>query len=106
MTVIYEVNVFVEKEHFDSFMAFLKPHADEMLTFDGFLSYDVSLPEMDGDETGKIAICASYRVESRELLQKYFDGEASRMRADTMSKFEGKITANRRIMKSSFSRGN
>ena len=104
MVCIYEVNVFVKEgdKNKDEFLAFLKPHADEMLTFEGFQSYEILLPEPSEEEKNmNIApICAVYRVESRMLLEKYFNTEASRMRADTMSKFEGRISATRRILES------
>jgi UMP-CMP kinase len=41
----------------------------------------------------------SYRVESREHLQEYFDVHSKRLRGDGIKRFNGKFTASRRILK-------
>jgi hypothetical protein len=95
---IYEVNILVNDAALDEFLEFLTPHAEKMLTFKGFQSAEIMIPERD-DSTpaGKSPVCATYKIASREDLQHYFDNEAAEMRQETMSQFEGRITATRRI---------
>jgi hypothetical protein len=96
--VVYEVNTFIDKEAKEEFLSFLNEHIQQLLALPGFLSGD--LLEVDPDDStpeNKVPLCCTYLVESRELLQRYFDNEAHAMRADTMRLFEGRVTATRRI---------
>lgn len=79
-------------------MAFLHEHIAQLLELDGFISGE--LLEVERDDSvpeNKVPLSCMYVVESRALLQKYFDNEAAAMRADTMRLFEGRVTATRRI---------
>ncbi len=98
MVVLYEVNTWIVSEAEEEFLAFLREHVKQMLGVQGFQTGVISKPDKD-DTTpeGKEPFCCTYTVESRDLLQRYFDNEAADMRADTMKKFEGRVTASRRI---------
>jgi len=47
-----------------------------------------------------VHIANVYRVDSRKLLEDYFDHHAARLRGDGLKKYGGKFTVDRRIMKS------
>ena len=44
-TVIYEVNLFVDEEHSESYIKWLVPHMEEMLSIDGFVNATLATSE-------------------------------------------------------------
>jgi hypothetical protein len=101
MSVYYEVNVQVDTACLGEWLEFMDVHVPQLLELPGFQSADVSLPEPDPNAplpVGKTLVTSMYLLQSRELLQRYFDNEAAAMRADTLRRFEGRITATRRIL--------
>ena len=100
MSIIYEVNCFLQPDAVDDFLAFLDGHARELLALEGFKTADIYIPEDDQNcPSDAKAITAVYKLDSREALQNYFDNHAPRLKADTMRLFEGRIKgATRRIL--------
>jgi len=97
MNVIYEVNLFVEREIEADYRVWLEKHIAEILALPGFLdaqSFDV---EQD-DNAGTLAISVQYRLESREALDNYFEQHAPRLRADGTDRFGDRFRANRRVL--------
>ena len=93
--VIYEVNLFLNKEIVPEYLQFLKQHIVEMMTFDGFqkaATYFVAKAE------DQVAYTVQYTVESMDQLNDYFTKHADRMRADALQRFNGKFKAERRIL--------
>jgi cytidylate kinase len=99
--VVYEVNLLIDEDIFSPYMAWLRPHMQEMLTIDGFCSAQlcdaVHLPDDDAPANGQRRVVASYVLTSRAHLQEYFDVHAARLRGDGVNRFKGKFSATRRI---------
>ena len=99
--ILYEVNLQVDREIEDDYLAWLRPHIEEMLTFAGFIDAHLwtRAAEDEGevpDQTARFTI--HYQVTDREHLDAYFQGPAQRMRDDGLLRFEGQFTASRRIL--------
>jgi len=104
--VIYEVNIEVDADIAQKYVDWLVPHMKEMLTIPGFIDCNLAdiehLPavvstEKQEEEKKKKYMVATYRVESREKLQQYFDVHAARLRGDGVNRFKGRFTCTRRI---------
>ena len=99
--IVYEVNLLVDREVSDAYLAWLRPHIDEMLTFPGFL--DARLWRRDADDEGeeddgRARYTVHYHLEDRASLEAYFQGPAARMREDGLQRFGGRFQATRRIL--------
>eukprot|EP01080_Neovahlkampfia_damariscottae_P009919 gene9919-2241_t len=100
--IIYEVNLEIEKGTTTDFMKWLKTkHIKDMLSVDGFKNAKLHIDE-GNEKTTHDVLCCHYYVESRELLEKYFQNEAKTMRQEGLDLFSGKFNANRRILKCDF----
>jgi len=100
--VVYEVNIEVDEEIAQKYVDWLLPHMKEMLTIPGFIDCTLADVEHLGsssstEEDSKKYMVATYRVESREMLQQYFDVHAARLRGDGVNRFKGRFTCTRRI---------
>jgi len=97
MSIVYEVNISLQREIEAEYRDWLEKHIAEILALPGFLdaqSFDVQ----HSDNTGKIDICVQYRLESQSALENYFSQHAARLRADGVGKFGDRFTANRRVL--------
>ncbi len=92
-SILYEVVIDVAPEIRDDYLTWLRPHMDEMLTFDGFLSADLYVNSEDKNE-----ITCHYRLRDRAAMDAYLDGPAKAMRADGVERFGDKMKARRRIL--------
>lgn len=95
--VIYEVNLVVDNQIATSFAEWLGIHIEDMLCLPCFESADWYEQEVK-DQSDKKFWTVHYRAKSREFLQDYFDNYAVKMRGDGLRLFEGKFTAERRIL--------
>mmetsp|Transcript_43837 Transcript_43837/g.70155 ORF Transcript_43837/g.70155 Transcript_43837/m.70155 type:complete len:110 (-) Transcript_43837:1-330(-) len=98
--VIYEVNLEIDNDAVDEFIAWLKPHMQEIIELPGFVGgnmFKVEPTEEDKAST-KSKYIAVYYVETRKHLQEYFDTHAARLRGDGIKRFEGRFQATRRIL--------
>ncbi len=100
---IYEVNLTVDAEIADDYAAWLGPHIKEILEIDGFLSAEWF--EVESDDATRVRWCVQYRLANRTALEAYFIEHAERMRVDGQTRFAGRFTAERRILKRSASIG-
>ena len=100
MSVIYEVNLSVERDIAEAYAAWLKPHMAQMLEFEGFESatWLEREPEMEGDQGARELWTIQYRVRTREDLERYLLEGASRMRGDGLERFSGRFEATRRVL--------
>ena len=97
MTVIYEVNLFVERKIESDYRAWLLKHIAAILALPGFLeaqSFDVQ----QAADSETVAICVQYRLTSLAALDDYLERHAARLRADGIEKFGNRFTANRRVL--------
>lgn len=92
-SVLYEVVISVDPEIHDEYMAWLRPHMDQMLTYDGFISVDMFVNKDDETE-----ITCHYRLRDMASMNAYLSGPAQEMRADGIRRFGEKISAKRRIL--------
>jgi len=97
MTIIYEVNVFVQHEIESAYREWLTAHVAEIVALPGFIDaqcFDVQ--QEQGAET--VAICMQYRLESLAALDDYLARHAPRLRADGLDRFGDRFKANRRVL--------
>ncbi|HOP20004.1 MAG TPA: DUF4286 family protein [Amphiplicatus sp.] len=91
--ILYEVVVTIAPEARAAYLDWLKPHVEEILTFDGFLEANIY---QDPDAPNEIT--SSYRLRDRAAIEAYLAGPAARMRADGLKRFGEKMSARRRIL--------
>ena len=97
-TVVYEVNLSINKNTVESFKDWLSEHIAEMLSQKGFLGAKVYECEAPPEQNEKVELAVHYEVDSRENLQFYFDHNAEKMRSQGLQKFAGEFSASRRIL--------
>jgi hypothetical protein len=99
--VIYEVNVTVDPEVADAYIAWLGPHVEEVLRLPGFLEarwYDRKAADEGTVDGEKVLISVHYLVRDRASLDDYLAHHAPRLREDGLRRFPDRFTANRRIL--------
>lgn len=96
MSVIYEVNLFVEHGIESDYRAWLEKHIAEILALPGFL--DAQSFDVQHDDARTAAICVQYRLTSQSALDDYFAQHAPRLRADGIARFGERFRANRRVL--------
>ena len=97
MSIIYEVNISLQRAIEAEYRDWLEKHIAEILALPGFLDaqrFDV----LSGDDADSVDICVQYRLESQLALDHYFAQHAARLRADGVGKFGDRFTANRRVL--------
>lgn len=100
MAFLYEVNLAVDKAATQEFKAWLTPHIEEMLSFQGFLSahWFSRNPEDEGTPSDVTLWTVHYQLINRSAYEQYIATHAQRMRADGIKNFGGKFTATRRLL--------
>ena len=96
--VIYEVNIDLDAGIEAEYRDWLHAHVAEILALPGFIDaqvFDIVEPAVDG----RIGICMHYRLHDAAALQAYFDQHAPRLRADGITRFGGRFSASRRVLK-------
>eukprot|EP01027_Heterolobosea_sp_BB2_P016467 GEZU01023452.1.p1 GENE.GEZU01023452.1~~GEZU01023452.1.p1 ORF type:complete len:107 (-),score=14.66 GEZU01023452.1:74-394(-) len=74
-TLVYEVNIEVQHDTRDAYLAWLDSHTNEILALEGFLGCTVftRAPQDEGKEDqGWSLITVQYRLNDRSSLDKYF----------------------------------
>ena len=98
--VIDEVNAAIARRLLGDYLAWLRPHAQEMLSFDGFVSveyFEVAEGATDADDRAQV--CIQYRVTSKAALDDYLQNHAEAMRHDDgIEKFEGQLSRQWRVL--------
>lgn len=89
---IYSVSINIEEEIHDQWLEWMKKeHIPEMLET-GKFTKALMTKVLVNEEMGGITYSVQYTTESKEMLQKYYDENASEMRAKSKA-FEGKFVA-------------
>ncbi len=98
--IIYEVNLSINNDIYKDYRSWLAEHIQEMLKIPGFINATVMHPKMDLGITWETqtSITIQYLLESNEDLLAYLNNYAPKMRGDGVSRFQGKFTANRRVL--------
>ena len=97
---VYEVNLSVNRTHAQEFSAWLAPHIEEMLTFNGFLHanwYTRSSSE-EGISEDVVLWTIHYHLRERKDFESYLQHHAEKMRADGLRRFTGVFSATRRLL--------
>ncbi len=98
MTIVYEVNLEIDREVAEAFRGWLRPHIDEMLTIDGFVG--ARWYERDGvGGATRVHWTVHYELEDQASLDAYVAEHADRMRGDGLDSFGGRFTASRRVLR-------
>lgn len=97
MTIIYEVNLSVDADILEEYVAWLQEHVRLMLQFPGFQSAQVWEEEAAPDAPQR-AFTVHYRLQDRESLERYFNENAAAMREDGLRRFGRRFSASRRIL--------
>lgn len=94
--VIYEVNLTMDPGVAPEIEAWLPGHVAELLEIDGFERAEWF--DVGPDEEGRARFSLRYHITSQEHLDRYFEHDAERMRADGIKRFGGQFTATRRVL--------
>lgn len=95
----YEVNLKIKPEIYEAYMRWLKPHVDEMLKFDGFVSAAILKELKNGDPHHKY-VTVVYRIKHIRMLEDYLQHHAAQMREESAKRWGDGLTTNRRIFES------
>ena len=97
MPIIYEVNLRIQSQHADRFAVWLKPHIEEMCSFEGFIKADwYHNHEASSDK--EVVWSIMYTLQDISFYQRYCAEQAPRMRQEGLDLFSGVFTASRRIL--------
>lgn len=99
-TITYEVTIEIDPAIRSDYLAWLRPHVDEILALPGFLGAQVSEVREPACEDGWIGFCTHYRLRDAAALQAYLRDHAQRLRADGVARFGGRMRASRRVLAS------
>ncbi|MDI9818156.1 MULTISPECIES: DUF4286 family protein [unclassified Legionella] len=94
--LIYEVNLEINSAIFDDYLAWLGPHIQEILKYEGFVKADL-LFNHDIEE-GIRKITVAYYLQDEDSYHHYLDHHAVKMRADAGKWFNGQFKATRRLL--------
>jgi hypothetical protein len=99
---VYEVNIDVDVDVADEFLAWLKPHASELLACKPcrFTSAEIFTREPPEALATRKCFTVLYRLEDRAGLQEYLDVYAAKLRGDGAQRFAGKMSITRQILQS------
>lgn len=98
--IVYEVNLFVQRDIAPEFRQWLDPHVREILALPGFLGAEVFERTEPPGDAGELVLCTQYRLRDAAALASYLREHAPRLRADGMEKFGGRFRADRRVLTS------
>ena len=97
--IVYVVDVDVDAAVYADYRAWLDAHVAEMLALPGFVSAEVFERLEPPPAPGRRAVSAHYRLASPQDLERYLRVDAPRMRADGTTRFPGKFTATRQVLR-------
>jgi hypothetical protein len=101
MSVIYEVNLFVQADIEVDYRVWLARHISEILALPGFIDAQCFDVQRDEKNNNDVAICVQYQLESQAALDNYLQLHAPRLRADGIANFGDRFRATRRVLVSS-----
>ncbi len=97
MAIIYEVNIFMQRNIENDYREWLVKHIAEILALPGFIDaqcFDVQ----EDDKANDVAISVHYQLESQAALDNYFAQHAPRLRAEGVARFGDQFRATRRVL--------
>ena len=99
--VIYEVNLFIQREIEEGYARFLDQHIQDLLQIDGFLTARWLKAEPNENELhshSELRWIVQYSLKSRHDLENYLKNHAARMRAQAIALFGDRFRAERRVL--------
>lgn len=94
--VIYEVEARLDPSIVAEFDAWLPGHVREVIACPGFAGAEIQHP-VGEDPAGEVLRRTQYRVESMAALERYFEQDAPRLRADGAARFGERAVFSRRL---------
>lgn len=95
--IVYEVNLDVNTAIFESYLAWLKPHIQDILALQGFVKADLLFDNEQSSEAIK-KVTVVYYLKDYESYSHYLETYATKMREDAMKRFDGQFSAKRRVL--------
>lgn len=96
--VIYEVNLDLDADVREDYLAWLRPHIAQILALPGFVGATLSEPVEPAAQPGRALLCVQYTLTGADALQAYLRDHAPRMREDGLARFGGRFRAQRRVL--------
>jgi hypothetical protein len=96
--LVYEVTVEVDAEIREAYVAWLRPHVDEILALRGFTGAEIFEVVDPVCDDGWIGLCTQYRLADPAALEAYLRDHAPRLRADGIARFGERMRARRRVL--------
>lgn len=97
--VIYEVNLTINNEIYQSYYAWLLEHITMMLKLSGFLKAELAKEKLtDAHSSDQTKLTVRYTVASEKDLNHYFEHHAKVMRDAGIKRFGEQFSAMRRIL--------
>ena len=96
--VVYEVNLDLEAAIGADYLAWLRPHVDEICALPGFTGARLFEVVDPPPPPGRAHLCVQDRLVDAAALEAYLRDHAPRLRADGLARFGGRFTANRRVL--------
>ena len=97
--IVYEVNLFVQREIEAAFRDWLQGHVREILALPGFTGARLFEREDPPADAGEIVLCMQYLLRDAAALQDYYREHAARLRADGQARFGARFRAERRVLR-------
>ncbi len=96
--IVYEVNLAVEGGVLDEYRAWLAAHVEEILAIAGFTGATTWTVTDPPAAAGTVNLCVQYALRDDAALAAYLRDHAPRLRADGIARFEGRFSAERRVL--------
>lgn len=99
MSVVYEVNLEVDRAIEAEYRVWLAAHVREMLGLPGFATAEIYEVFDPAPTAGRIGLSVRYLLSDADALQAYLREHAPRMRAEGVARFGDGFRARRRLLR-------
>ncbi len=93
--ILYEVRIAVDRDIASEYRGWLEAHIHEILALPGFEFAELLREEGAGDRE---IFVTHYWLRDRSALEGYLRDHAARLRADGLQRFDGRFSAERRVL--------
>lgn len=98
--IVYVVELEMEAELCDEYLAWLGDHVREMRALPGFMDAEILIRREPSPLAGRFIVQAHYRLRDRAAWDDYLAHHASRMREAGLARFGQRVRASRTILES------
>ena len=99
MSVVYEVNLAVDRQIAAEYRDWLIAHVREMLALPGFTGARLMETVPEQTDAAEIVFCTQYELVNQAALDEYLRTHSARMRADGISRFGDRFHSSRRVLR-------